>query len=167
MSWDSFIQNGILEKQLTEGKLTNCCDSAGIISRLSGEIWACSSNFALLRYPLSITSELTNKTSTILMIESQEILKLFKSCHNPPKVPIRINKVKYEFIRYNEESCSVYLKRGQGGACIASTNLTVIIATYAEDKNVYLQGQAEYTQNPGLCNERVESLADFLRNSGF
>jgi hypothetical protein len=167
MSWDSFIQNGILEKQLSEGKLTNCCESAGIISKLSGEIWACSANFALLSYPLEISNENSDKKSIILMNESKEILNLFKSGCRPPKVQIRINKQMFEFIRHNEETSSIYFKRPQGGACIASSNLTLIISTYDETQKVYLQNQEEYFQNAGLCNERVENLSDFLRNAGF
>lgn len=167
MSWDAFIQNFLMEKQIAEGTLANCCESAGIISKISGDVWACSEEFALGCYPMKVPSEVSEKISTILINESQEILKLFRNDCKPPSLQIRINKVKYEYILYNDYSHGVYFKRPKGGACISSTNLTLIIATYNENDFVYLQDEQEFSQNAGLCNERVENLSEFLRNSGF
>lgn len=167
MSWDAFIQNFLIEKQIPEGTLINCCESAGIISKISGDVWACSSEFSLVSYPIQVQSEDSASASTILMNEAQEILKLFKNGCKPPHLQIRMNRVKYEYILYNEQSSSVYFKRPKGGACIASTNLSLIIATYNEDELVYLNNEEEFHQNPGLCNDRVENLSDFLRSAGF
>lgn len=167
MSWDAFIQNFLIEKQIPEGTLVNCCESAGIISKISGDIWACSSGFFLVSYPIQVQSEVSDKVSTILINEAQEILKLFKSGCKPPNLQIRINKVKYEYILYNDQSNSIYFKRPKGGACISSTNLCLVIATYNENEQVYLNNEEEFLQNPGLCNDRVENLSDFLRNAGF
>ena len=167
MSWDAFIQNFLIEKQIAEGTLGNCCESAGIISKISGDVWACSDRFSLSSYPMKVQSELSEKVSTILVNESKEILKLFRNECKPPSLQIRINKVKYEYILYNEYSRSVYFKRPKGGACISSTSLALIIATYNENDCVYLQDEQEFYQNAGLCNERVENLSEFLRNSGF
>ncbi|KAI8514025.1 hypothetical protein Bbelb_083490 [Branchiostoma belcheri] len=60
---------------------------------------------------------------------------------------------KYKFLRQNESS--IYVKKGEAGACVYLTKSCIIFGVYSEG----MQG--------GNCNNVVEKLGDYLRGSGY
>jgi Profilin len=167
MAWDAYINIFLLEKHTQGEKTENCCAAAGIISKETGAIWSCSPNFSLKTYIMDIKSQKSSQTFKIKYNEAKEIINLLKNDPDLLNSGIRINKQKYQIVSHNRQAGSIYLRRPKGGACIAGTNLCIIIATFDENLQVLPSGQAPFFQNPGLCNERVEYLAEFLKSSGF
>lgn len=83
------------------------------------------------------------------------------------KVGIRVNNQKYLVIRFDPDMKSLYLRGKLGGACVCMTNLSIIFASYLDSQIVISESEYPFPQNAGLTNERAESLANFLRMSGF
>ena len=62
----------------------------------------------------------------------------------------------------------MYLKKSNGGACISLTNQLIVFGSYTFSQNTAPpRGIQPKPQNPGLTNERVELLGQFLYQSEF
>lgn len=80
-----------------------------------------------------------------------------------PNVGIRINNQKYYSVRFDPENHSWYLKKDNGGACIAISNLALILGTFSLKLN-QANGVA---QSPGVTNKACEYIASQLRESNY
>lgn len=158
MAWEAYVYECLYRKQTKYGIYTNCCESAGIISSYDGQVWASTPNFGLLSY-YSYENEEFKLTD-----EVHDILTGLKSAIKPQS--LRINRKKYLLVKDNYDEHSVYLRRKGGGACIAMTNLLIIIATYNDTLSVVSDNE-KFAQNPGLTNERVGTVAKHLVRAGF
>ena len=152
MACDSYIFNSLYKKG---DVYSNCCESAAILSRYDGHIWACTPNFKLQSYYANVNEQF------VLVHEGIELAKAAQLKAAPHG--LRINKKKYLLLRYNDIPKSMYLRKKKGGACIAFSELTIVIATYSETLEVLSETGESFFQHPGLVNEQVEKLADFFR----
>ncbi|CAG9335356.1 unnamed protein product [Blepharisma stoltei] len=168
MSWDAYIDNWLLQKRTETTKYDNCCSSCAILSKFDGSIWACSPNFRLLNYKLDIPDEDSKYSERVYINEAANLVYTMNhDGKSPNKAGIRITNKKYLVVRFDSEAKSMYLRGRLGGACACMTNLCIIFASYDDNSIVTSETEYPFVQNAGLTNERVESLADFLRESGF
>lgn len=96
--------------------------------------------------------------------EFKTILEATKGNRKGSEAGIRMNNQKYMLIKHNSENNSCYLGReGGGGACAVRTNTAVIIGVWNK-QSMMSNGQL---QNAGDCNEIVEKMGEYLKNSGY
>mmetsp|Transcript_23405 Transcript_23405/g.41525 ORF Transcript_23405/g.41525 Transcript_23405/m.41525 type:complete len:168 (+) Transcript_23405:2072-2575(+) len=160
--WQPYIDTQLLQKQTPAGVITNCVEAAAIINRGTGAIEASTPGFSLGNY----TVDVPNDEGTADLPEAvNEAAILLHAVHHkgesPSRAGIRINGQKYYFVSENSEKISIYLKKRSGGGVASCSYNYVIFASFNEELST--GGAKVEAQTPGLANERVETLAEYLR----
>ena len=168
MSWQDYV-NAYLVNYVdqTNGKqILNASEHGGIVSNADGTVWAASPGFTFGKYQTEIDKEDGSGTEKI---EIDEFLNLKNAFDNngvsTAKGGIRINKEKFFIVSYDLDKKVAYLKKNGGGAAVAKSNLSFVIAVFATSKKSTVKvgtTSSEVTQNPGTTNTGVEKLQEFL-----
>ncbi|CAG9313531.1 unnamed protein product [Blepharisma stoltei] len=167
MSWQSYIDTQLVNKLNSQNQweITGCVEHAAIFGAADLSIWASTPGFALGQYNINVpTDDGVNEESC--HVNEVDIFRSVVTTRSAgSKAGIRICNEKYFLVNYDEERHTIYLKKNGGGACIVKTLQTYIFASW----NGALEhgGVHPGNQNPGLCNERCESLAAYLAGEGF
>ena len=145
MSWEDYINKGLINKSYKGHNYTNILTDAAIIGH-DGTVWATTGGIA---------------------VKPEEVKKLrefFKQSDNNT-LSIIVGGKKYQVIHY-EAGKFVYLAAIGGGATIAPTTKAFIIGIYNRDKKYRYDGK-ELPQCVGMCNTVVEELANNLKGCGY
>ena len=165
MSWDSYIAK-INTKETSAGNIHNCVEKAAIISLADGSIWASTPDFGLYGYPVDVPTEDGNGVQSV---EINEIaLFLHVVTHDGASnslAGIRISNEKYFKVNSDAAEGLIYLKKNGGGACIAKCHSCIVFGSW--NGALSTSGAHTGSHNPGLCNERVENVAQYLKDNGF
>ncbi|XP_019639315.1 PREDICTED: profilin-1A-like [Branchiostoma belcheri] len=117
---------------------TGNVSKAAIIATGNGALWAKSGDFNL---------------------SEEEAGNIAKNISNPSSFQAagaKVEKEKYIFLRAKEDDGPVvYMKKGESGMCIVKCTQCILVGLY----NPPIQ--------PGNCNNVVEKLGEYLRNSGY
>ena len=167
MSWDPYVTDFLLNfTDYTTGAVTqNANDGAAIID-FEGTICAIGGNIELRNSTIDQEQE-DGSVKKIQVNEFKNLVAAFQS--KGTKIPeggIRINGQKYMAVGGSEEYNSFYLKKSEGGACVAKSDTVYIIATWDGKKNFTDAKGMPTNQNPALCNKAVEALQKYLTESG-
>jgi profilin len=158
MSWDSYINN-LTTKEIPGGVIENCVEHAAIISISDGSIWASTPNFGLYGYSVDVPTEDGLSTQPVLVNEIELLLYIVNHDGASNSLAgIRLSNEKYFKVQSDAAAGTIYLKKNNGGACIAKGIQTIVFGSWSS---------ANPHQNPGLCNEQVEKLAEYLRSTGY
>ena len=127
----------------------NVCEHAAIYG-IDGELWAASPGFELSTYDFNLTLEDESQKS-VNVNEFTTALEATKGNREGSEAGIRMGNQKYVMIRYNPDQNVAYLGREGGGACVARTNMAVLIGIW--NKAGVMSN--ELLQNSGDCNIAV------------
>lgn len=165
MSWDSYIAK-ITTKETSAGHINNCIEKAAIISLADGSIWANTPDFGLYGYPVDVPTE------DGLGVQSVEINEIDLFLHvvnhdgaSNSLAGIRISNEKYFKVNSDADQGLIYLKKNGGGACIAKCNSCVVFGSW--NGALSTSGAHVGSQVPGLCNEQVEKVAQYLKEHSY
>ncbi|EGC29227.1 hypothetical protein DICPUDRAFT_90584 [Dictyostelium purpureum] len=95
----------------------------------------------------------TSKGFTVSATEAAHIIACFKDSSKASSMGITINGVKNFVLKADDKS--IYAKKDTGGIVIVKTNQCILF------------GQYDSALQPGSAAKAVESLGDYLRDSGF
>lgn len=166
MSWHALVEHYLREKRSSEGTLYNCVESAAIISKLNGAIYASTPNFSLSQYSVTIPNDELGTSTPLRVNETKILLHSIKNGGTSlDEGGLRFNSEKFYLVHYDLDTRSMYLRKSQGGACISWTNVVVIYASWSENEQT--SGYLGRSQSAALCNERVESLSNVLFFSNY
>jgi profilin len=166
MSWQAFVDTQLLVKTTTAGEVHNCVESGALLSAADASAWAATPNFTLRTYSVTVTEEDEVTTTNINYSEPAAVLHLFAQAGAAINdAGIRINGEKYYLVSYDAEKQTIYLKKNAGGACLARTNQAIVFASWNGGQST--TGAETTPQNPGLCNQVTEKLADYLKSIGY
>ena len=143
----------------------NISSGSAIIDANGGTVLAQSYGFSLSKYTTEVETE-TGKTEVIQLNEYSNLRNAFDN-NGVAKMKggIRLNNEKYYIVFFYPERNVMSLKCNGGGATIAKTNNTFVIATYKDAKKLTVRTQTttyQQQQNSGIINLAVESLQKFL-----
>ena len=160
MSWQAYVDTQLLQKGDTNG----CVEHGALMSIQDLGLWASTPNFSLGSYNVDLPTDDGESTQSV-QVNELEILKeaLANKGVTTHRAGLRINNEKYFLVNDDEDRHTTYLKKHGGGACLVRTNMAVIFASW----NGALAASDGTPQNPGLCNEQCEKLADYLRSVGY
>ena len=165
MSWSVYIDQ-LKNKHAHGADMSNCVEKAAIVALNDASIWANTPDFGLYGYDVDVPTEDGVGVQPVTINEIDLFLHVVThdGASNSP-AGIRIANEKYFKVSSDAEKGLIYLKKGGGGACIAKCASCVVFASW----NGALQttGAHAQSQNPGLCNELVEKVAEYLKNSGY
>eukprot|EP00831_Metopus_contortus_P070768 TRINITY_DN64737_c0_g1_i1.p1 TRINITY_DN64737_c0_g1~~TRINITY_DN64737_c0_g1_i1.p1 ORF type:complete len:201 (+),score=48.08 TRINITY_DN64737_c0_g1_i1:96-698(+) len=161
-AWDKYIQGFLVNKQLPGGKwLQKVVEHAAIIAH-NGTILASTPGFTLGTYAFDLPID-EKSTKKISVDEKAIILSaVLKGTTSTFESGCRINNEKFMLVNYDVPKKLAYFSKKMGGACAMATKSTIILAIY----NQNLEMSDGSPQNPGICNEVVEKLAETLIKSG-
>mmetsp|Transcript_3160 Transcript_3160/g.6536 ORF Transcript_3160/g.6536 Transcript_3160/m.6536 type:complete len:167 (+) Transcript_3160:541-1041(+) len=166
MSWFALVENYLREKQTPEGRLFNCVECAAILGKLNGEVYASTPNFSLSQYSIMVPDDERNKAVILNVNEQENLLYCIEHQGYAPNVGgLRLNSEKYYFVRGDQDSRALYLRKSGGGACISWSNVCVIFASWSETE--VTSGLYVKPQSAALCIEQVENLSDVLYYSNY
>jgi profilin len=165
MSWSDYI-NQLKNKHSATGEIHDCVEKAAIIALADGSIWASTPDFGLYGYNVDVPTEDGLGVQPIEINEIDLFLHIVNhdGASNSP-AGIRIANEKYFKVSSDQTEGLIYLKKNGGGACIAKCATCVVFASW-NGANV-TSGAHTVAQNPGLCNEQVEKLAQYLKENAF
>ncbi|EDO36356.1 predicted protein [Nematostella vectensis] len=96
-------------------------------------------------------------TSSGFSVSQQEAMELLKSLKDGSVSAKTIGGAKYMMLRNDQESKICYLKlKDKGGFCVCLTKQALVIGGYEESAG-----------GAGNCNNVVEQLAQYLKESGY
>lgn len=165
MSWDGYLTS-LLNKTTHEGEMTGCLENAAIISLADGSIWTHTPGFGLYGYPFDVPTEDGAGTESVNINEVELFTHIAKNDgESNSKAGIRISNEKYFKVSSDPIAGTIYLKKNGGGACVALAKTCIIFGSW--NGGVMTAGAHPQPQNPGLCNEQCEKLANYLKEKGF
>lgn len=166
MSWESIIETKLKNKLNADNvwEVTNCVEHAAILGADELNVWAATPGFALGTYTVNVPSEDGVSEEAVHVNEIEILRSVVNSQTANSKAGIRINNSKYFLVNFDPENHTIYLKKQSGGAAIVRTATAIVFASF--DNAIETGGIRSGTQNPGLCNEQVEKLAIYLKESG-
>ena len=163
MSWDAYVARVMhkIDDQTNSYTMTNCASGCGIYG-LDGTPWGGSEGFSLQNYPHTI--QLDEETSKSVDVNEFTIIAaLVEGKKSPCEAGIRIGNEKYMLSKHFADTSVVYLSCMKGGACIAKPKTAIIVGLWDKNK----QQSDGKSQNPGMLNDLVEKLQEFLKASSF
>lgn len=164
MSWNDYI-NGYLVNYTDDniGKtLNNVSENAAIIGNTDGTMWAATEGFTLANYSVAIEDD-AGDTKTVQVNEFANLLDAFSNGGKTSKAGgVRLNKEKYLVIGFDPGKNIMFLKKKNGGACIAKSNIAFVIGTFHAAKQVTINGDFTEAQSFGTLNQSCEKLQAFL-----
>mmetsp|Transcript_41641 Transcript_41641/g.47957 ORF Transcript_41641/g.47957 Transcript_41641/m.47957 type:complete len:167 (-) Transcript_41641:194-694(-) len=166
MSWQPYVDTQLLQKQTESGPITNANQHAAILST-KGEVLASSPGFSLGDREVEVATEEGGSEK----ITMNEVANLVDAMENKgvtaKKGGLRLNGEKYYLVHYDVDTKTAYLKKHEGGACVAKTAQTHLLAIFSQSLQAKNPDGSEVPQNPGLTNGCVEGLATALSGAGF
>ena len=162
MSWNDYLSTQLLQKHTPEGAIDGCVEHAAILGLADGAAWAVTPAFSLQTYDVQVRNDEDTADEAVNVNEAATLIHAVNNLGaSLTRAGLRINNEKY-FLVGMPDGDFIYLKKQGGGACIAKTNTGIIFASWHETKTT----NTGVAQNPGLCNDRVESLAAYLKQNG-
>jgi hypothetical protein len=167
MSWDPYVTDYLLNyTDYTTGAVTTNANDGAAIVGLDGTIYAIGGNIELR----NSTVDQEQDDGSVKKLQLNEFNNLVAAYATKgtkmPEGGIRVSGQKYMGVGGNDEFASFYLKKTEGGACVAKTETCYVIAVWNGKKNFTDSKGKSASQNPGLCNKAVEALQKFLVESG-
>ena len=163
MSWNDYVQGYLVRyaNQPTGERLSNVCENGALVGT-DGTVWAATPGFALEKYSTSVENG-DGTSATIRIDEFSQLSQAFTSAGMASRLGgIRIHREKYYTISYDSEKHIMYLRKENGGACIAKTNICYVIATFSRARTMNKSNGEQCPQNPGATNRSVEELQNYL-----
>lgn len=143
----------------------NVCDTAFIVG-LDGSVWAGTAGSIFGNYQVDVADE--NDADKTVKVDVDEKANFFNALGNDGvcslKGGIRLGNEKYFGTNFDGERGTWYLKKANGGACVAKCAQCILIGTYNNTKQITSKGQV---QNPADTNTVVENLQNMLKGAGF
>lgn len=163
MSWSEYLSGYLINyTNPSSGKIANnVCDSGAIIG-FDGTPWAATAGFTLDNYSTSVDNG--DGTSTTEHIdEFSRLHNAFQSAgRNLQRGGIRIHHEKYYVISFDEENQLMYLRKQNGGACVAKSNNAYVVGTFSEARTITNLEKNPIPQSPGATNRSVQALQRLL-----
>lgn len=165
MSWQSYIDQ-ITTKVTAHGTMEHCVEKAGIVSLADGSIWANTPDFGLYGYSIDVPTE-DGASTEPCEINEIDLIRYVANNNGTSnsKAGIRIANERYYAVSHDDKEGTVYLKKNGGGGCLAKCNQCVVFASW--NGAVQTAGFHPQPQNPGLCNELVEKVAQYLKSTAY
>jgi hypothetical protein len=167
MSWSQFVDNYLVNRvnQNTGQVSYNVCEHGAIVG-FDGSVLAATPEFALGSYSESVL--MADGTSSMAQID--ELATLHDAFQNGGMTSrpggIRIHREKYFVVSYDSERNLMFLRKRNGGACVAKSGTAYVIGTFSAARKTKDFSGREDPQNPGAVNIACISLQDVLLNSG-
>ena len=145
-TWATYIYNGLLNKEDTDGNIYNDILVEAAIIGLNGVIWSHTENLSLNAGEIETLNNIFNeRTSSVSSIS--------------------ISNKKYEIVNY-KQGFSIDFTFDEEGGTIAKTNLSFIVGLYNKNKFYRLNGE-KHNQCLKICNYVVEDLANELKKFNY
>ena len=163
MSWESFISN-IYYKNVPEGQVGQCVQKAGIIMKETGQVVGTAGGFDLLSRSVSIPTEDESAMRDVPVDERQILLEALNN-EGIVSTPagIWISGEKYYLIIFDSDRSVMYLKKHEGGACVAWSNTAIVFGSWTN--GLTTTGPKEIPHSAGMCNGQCEAVAQYLRDN--
>lgn len=162
MSWNAYLETQLLSKFASTGQTQQCVEHAGIFGLADGAAWAVTEGFSLQTYDVQVRNDEDTADEAVNINEAATLVHAVNNLGaSLTRAGLRFNNEKY-FLVGMPDGDFIYLKKQGGGACVAKTNTGIIFASWHESKET----TTGIAQNPGLCNDRVETLAGYLKQQG-
>jgi len=163
MSWNNHL-NGYLINYTNQNNgltLNNLSENAAMIG-IDGNLWAATPGFSLSKYSAPVVND--DGTSSMAQLDELATLHDVFENHGATSRPggIRINNEKYFIVAYDPERSVLYLRKQNGGACVAKSNTAYVIGTFSASLKMNDSSRGQIQQNPGAINLACESLQEFL-----
>ena len=156
-TWETYLSMHVKNKQNPDGTYLQNTTEHCFIADLQGNILASTPGFQLGKYLYDMKIDATN-TKKVEVDEKKILIELVNTGKPNEEVGVRLNNVKYMVSMYDKDKNLFYLSKQKGGACIMKTAQTIIFASYMSEMKL----SNNTFQSPGMCNERVEFLAQLL-----
>lgn len=118
--------------------------------------------FALNTYTLAIERE-DGSTQNVEINEFQNLLDAFSNQGKTTRAGgVRINQEKYLVVNFDEDRAVMYLRKKDGGACVARSNTTFVIGTFRDSEKLRSFHGVEEPQSFSMLTLGCESLQTFL-----
>lgn len=156
MSWNDYVNF-----------MTNdsVCTDAYIYGK-DGTLWAGSGSTLFQSYSTKIAdAQEADKMNDVDVDESKNFFNALGNngiCTIPGG--IRLGNEKYFSTNFDGERGTWYLKKQNGGACVAQTNQAILIGIYNNTKTITSKN---CPQNPGDTNAVVEKLQETLKGASY
>ena len=145
MSWESFIENKLINFQDRYGHVYCNVLSDAIILDLQGKTLATTG--------ISMNYE-----------DAQNLKEFFEQVINTI-LYLKLGNKKYRILHF-EQNKLAYIRDGEVGGTVAKSNALYIIGFFNNNK-IYTYDGEKKIQCPGMCNTVVEELANELKSEGF
>lgn len=158
MSWDTYVQNHILNSAAMGHEWKGMVESGAILDVNTGNPWTSGFNIG--------TIEVTSDGKTIKVNQAANLIDAFKQPSGNTSKPggIYLNGLKY--ITVSKDDNRMVLKRNGGGATVGKSGKTLVIGTWAQAKKGKVDGK-EKAQNTGDCSSIVEELVNYLKSINY
>ena len=145
-TWATYIYNGLLNKEDTDGNIYNDILVEAAIIGLNGVIWSHTVNLSLNAGEIETLNNIFNeRTSSVSSIS--------------------ISNKKYEIVNY-KQGFSIDFTFDEEGGTIAKTNLSFIVGLYNKNKFYRLNGE-KHNQCLKICNYVVEDIANEFKKFNY
>lgn len=163
MSWNDYVNGYLINYTDAEGRTNkNICEKAALIGNSDGTIWASTDGFTLANYNVDIEDDAGDKKN-IQVNEFANLLDAFSNGGKTTKAGgVRISREKYLVVGFDPDKSVMYLKKGNGGACVAKSNVAFVIGTFNAAHSVTTHNGDTEPQSFGTLNKSCESLQQFL-----
>lgn len=163
MSWSMYLEGYLVNHTNESSGATsrNLCENAAMIG-IDGALWAATPGFSIDKYSAPVVHD-DGTTSTVQIDEFASLNDAFQNRGATSRPGgIRIHHEKYFIVSYNPDRKVMYLRKRNGGACVAKSNNAYVIGTFSSSLKMNDASRGEIPQNPGSTNLACESLQDFL-----
>ncbi len=171
--WDKYINGYLMNIQVAPPKsskkpeekkadkvwIQKISEHAAILDQ-KGNILAATPGFNLGTYTYDM--QVDDKNVKKVPIDEKKILsQVVLAGATDCEAGVRINNQKHMLVNYDPAKKLAYFSKVGGGACAMATKTTIVFASY----NSSLPMSDGNAQNPGLCNQAVEQLAQVFIKS--
>lgn len=164
MSWSDYVQQYLVNMTdpNTGRTALGVCDRGAIVSIADGTVWAATPGFALETYAATI-EDINGSVLTVEVNEFQNLQDAFEN-QGITRRPggIRINREKYQSVSFDSDRGLLYLRKPNGGACVARSSLAFVIGTFSGSEKMKSFDGEDMPQNFGMMNWACENLQAFL-----
>ena len=154
MSWSDYV-NFL--------RANNVCDAAAILNCTDGALVA-GDNFMIYAYQFPLPTDDGLGTTPVSVNEANLIVEAFNRGSVSAPTGLRMNNIKFQIVRFDQDEQTLYLKKPGGGACAVKTGKTIVVGSYNSEEMITGKNAP---QNAGETNAVVEKLAKILKTASF
>lgn len=167
MSWVDWVNGYIINHTESSGEQVYAiCRRGCIAAAADGALWG-ETNFAFLEYDLEIEDD----DGKMIKGKVNEFNNLKAAWENNGRCSafggVRMNNEKFVLSRFDEDTNTMYLKSGNGGACVTKSEQCFVIGVYYKEGDLTTSTGAKRNFSAGNANAAVENCRDKLVEAGY